>query len=178
MQITITARHFELTKAIRDYVETACSKLNKYFDQIITMHAVLALENSRNICELSLHAAKFSLQSEAEEMDMYLAIDNAVEKMEGQIKKLKDRITDHQKKALKQQFETYSRATDFQLDAKNHSRKTIKTKKVVTESLSLSEALEKLEASKEDFLIFKNIESDKINVLVTKDHELYKLLEP
>ncbi|HPV00387.1 MAG TPA: sigma 54 modulation/S30EA ribosomal C-terminal domain-containing protein, partial [Candidatus Cloacimonas acidaminovorans] len=105
-------------------------------------------------------------------------IDNAVEKMEGQIKKLKDRITDHQKKALKQQFETYSYATDFQLDAKNHSRKTIKTKKVVTESLSLSEALEKLEASKEDFLIFKNIESDKINVLVTKDHELYKLLEP
>ena len=80
MQITITARHFELTKAIRDYVESACSKLNKYFDQIIAMHVVLALENSRNICELSLHASKFKLQSQAEEMDMYLAIDNAVEK--------------------------------------------------------------------------------------------------
>jgi len=38
--------------------------------------------------------------------------------------------------------------------------------------------VEKLEASKEDFLIFKNIESDRINVLVTKDHEVYKLLEP
>ncbi len=57
-------------------------------------------------------------------------------------------------------------------------RKTIKTKRVVTESLSLSEAVEKLEASKEDFLIFKNIESDRINVLVTKDHNVYKLLEP
>ncbi len=178
MQITITARHFELTKAIRDYVETSCLKLKKYFDHIITVHVTLALENSRNLCELSLHAAKFSLQSQAEEMDMYLSIDNAIDKMEGQIKKLKDRITDHQKRALKEQFDDFSRATDFQVDAVDRKRKTIKTKRVVTEPLSVSEALEKLEASQEEYLIFKNIETDSINVLVTKDHEVYKLLEP
>ena len=178
MQITITARHFELTKAIRDYVETSCLKLKKYFDHIITVHATLALENSRNICELSLHAAKFSLQSQAEEMDMYLSIDNAVEKMEGQIKKLKDRITDHQKRALKEQFDDFSRATDIQVDAVDRKKKTIKTKRVVTEIMTVSEALELLEKSKEEYLIFKNIETDRINVLVPKDHEVYKLLEP
>ena len=178
MQITITARHFELTKAIRDYVETSCLKLKKYFDHIITVHATLALENSRNLCELSLHAAKFSLQSQAEEMDMYLSIDNALDKMEGQIKKLKDRITDHQKRALKEQFDDFSRATDFQVDAVDRKRKTLKTKRVVTEPLTVSEALEKLEGSQDEYLIFKNIETDSINVLVTKDHEVYKLLEP
>jgi len=178
MQITITARHFELTKAIRDYVETSCLKLKKYFDHIITVHATLALENSRNICELSLHASKFSLQSEAVEMDMYLSIDTALDKMEGQIKKLKDRITDHQKKALKDQFDDFSRATDIHVDSVDRNRKTIKTKRVVTEALSVPEALEKLEASKDEYLIFKNIETDSINVLVTKDHEVYKLLEP
>jgi putative sigma-54 modulation protein len=51
MQITITARHFELTKAIRDHVETACLKLDKYFDQIITIHITLA--------------SKFGLQSQS-----------------------------------------------------------------------------------------------------------------
>jgi ribosomal subunit interface protein len=45
MQITITARHFELTKAIRDHVETACLKIKKYFDHIITIHVTLAWEN-------------------------------------------------------------------------------------------------------------------------------------
>ena len=178
MQITITARHFELTKAIRDYVETSCLKLKKYFDHIITVHATLALENNRNICELSLHAAKFSLQSQTEEMDMYLAIDTAIEKMEGQIKKLKDRITDHQKRALKDQFDEFSRTTDIQVNSVNRARKTIKTKRVVTESLSVTEALEKMEAAKEEFLIFKNIETDRINVMVTKDHEFFKLFEP
>ena len=178
MQITITARHFELTKAIRDYVETSCLKLKKYFDHIIAVHVVLALENNRNICELSLHAAKFSLQSQAEEMDMYLSIDTAIDKMEGQIKKIKDRITDHQKRALKDQFDDFSRATDFQVDKVDRAHKTIKTKHVVTETLSIAEALEKIEDAKEDFLIFKNIETDSINVLVKKDQEFYKLFEP
>jgi len=178
MQITITARHFELTRAIRDYVETSCLKLKKYFDHIITVHATLALENSRNICELSLHAARFSLQSEAEEMDMYLSIDNAVEKMEGQIKKLKDRITDHQKRSVKDTFDEFSRTTDIHVNTVDRVRKTIKTKRVVTEVMTVAEALEKMESAKEDFMIFKNLETDRINVLVTKDHEMYKLLEP
>lgn len=178
MQITITARHFELTKAIRDYVETSCLKLKKYFDHIITVHVTLALENSRNICELSLHAAKFSLQSQSEEMDMYLSIDTAIDKMEGQIKKLKDRITDHQKRALKDQFEDFSRTTDIQVNSVDRARKTIKTKRVVTEAMTVTEALEKMELVKDEYLIFKNIETDSINVLVTKDHEYYKLLEP
>jgi hypothetical protein len=60
----------------------------------------------------------------------------------------------------------------------DRKRKTIKTKRVVTEPMSVPEALEKLEASKDEYLIFKNIETDSINVLVTKDHEFYKLLEP
>jgi len=178
MQITITARHFELTKAIRDYVESSCLKLKKYFDQIITIHVTLALENSRNICELSLHAGKFGLQAQAEEMDMYLSIDNALDKMEAQIKKLKDRVTDHQKRALKEQFDDFSRASDIQINNTDRVRRTIKTKRVITEALEIHEALEKMDENKDDFLIFRNIETDRINVLVKKDNENFKLFEP
>ena len=178
MQITITARRFELTKAIRDYVESSCLKLKKYFDQIITIHVTLALENSRNLCELSLHAGKFGLQATAEEMDMYLSIDTALDKMEAQIKKLKDRVTDHQKRALKEQFTDFSRASDIRVNNKDHARKTIKTKRVITEPMEIQEAMDKMQASKEDFFIFRNIETDRINVLVKRDSENYKLFEP
>lgn len=179
MQITITARHFELTKAIRDYVETSCLKLKKYFDHIITIHATLALENNRNICELSMHASHFNLQSTSEEMDMYLAIDTAVDHLEVQIKKLKDRVTDHQKRALKDQFEPFSRSSIIALGEKNKKPNlTIKTKRMVAETLSSEEAIERLQDSKGDFLIFKNVESDRINVLVKKDDEHFRLIEP
>ncbi|PKN79613.1 MAG: ribosomal subunit interface protein [Candidatus Cloacimonetes bacterium HGW-Cloacimonetes-1] len=178
MQITITARHFELTKAIRDHVENSCLKVKKYFDHIITVHVTLALENSRNICEISLHASKFSLQSEAEEMDMYQSIDNALDKMEVQIKKLKDKVTDHQKKALKDQFDDFSRASLIHINGTNKSRKTLKTKRVVPETLSVQEALDKVDFIKDEYLIFKNVETDRINVLVRKDDEHFKLFEP
>jgi len=178
MQITITARHFELAKAIRDYVETSCLKLEKYFDNIINIHVTLGLENNRNICEIALNASRFSLQSQAEEMDMYLSIDNAMDRMEGQIKRLKDRVTDHQKKALKDHFHEFSRESDFQMNRENHVRKMVKTKRVVPEIMSVQEALEKIDGQKEEFLIFKNVESDRLNVLVKRDDQNYKLFEP
>ncbi len=176
MQITITARHFELTKAIRDHVERSCEKLEKYFDHIITVHITMALENSRNLVEMSLHASHFSLQSEAEEQDMYLALDSVIEKMEMQIKKLKDKVTDHQKKSLK--HEDYFHANLFEKDEATSKRKLVHTKRIVTESLSVQEAIDRFEDHKEPYFVFRNIESDRINVLIKKDDSNFKLLEP
>lgn len=177
MQISITARHFELTKAIRDHVETSCLKIKRYFDQIITIHITLAWENNRNICEMSLHASKFNLQSQSEEVDMYLAIDNSIDKMEAQIKKLKDRVTDHQKRSVKE-FGSFSRASIYQYGTSTEPKKMIKTKRVIPETLSVQEAIERLGASEDGYFIFKNVETDGINVLVRKDETHFKLFEP
>ncbi len=175
MQITITARHFELTKAIRDHVESACEKLERYFDQIINLHVTLTLDNTRNNCEISLHASKFNLQSESEENDMYLAIDTTIDRMEHQLKKLKDKVTDHKKKSL---LENSGFSRTYLYKREDSEKKLIKTKRVIPEYMSTDEAVEKLDDSKEYFLIFKNIETDRINVLVRKDDAHYKLLEP
>lgn len=177
MQITITARHFELTKAIRDHVETACLKLDKYFDQIINIHVTLAWENNRNLCEMSLHASKFGLQSQSEEVDMYLAIDTTIDKMEVQIKKLKEKVTDHHKMSIKE-LDDYSRASLYQTNAQNQTKKLIKTKRVVPETLTVQEAISRLDSSEEGYFIFKNVETDGINVLVRKDETHFKLFEP
>jgi putative sigma-54 modulation protein len=177
MQITITARHFELTKAIRDHVETACLKLSKYFDQILNIHVTLAWENSRNLCEMSLHASKFGLQSQSEEVDMYLSIDNTIDKMEAQIKKLKERVTNHQKRSIKE-LDDFSRASLYQINGEDDTKKLIKTKRVVPETLSIQEAMERLTKSEDGYFIFKNVETDGINVLVRKDETHFKLFEP
>jgi ribosome hibernation promoting factor len=87
MQITITARHFHLTNAIRDHINDSVFKLEKYFENIMTAHFVLSFENNQNKVELVMHVPKHNLKSETSEKDMYLAIDNAVDKMEQQVKK-------------------------------------------------------------------------------------------
>jgi putative sigma-54 modulation protein len=178
MQITITARHFDLTKAIREHVEEACEKLVKYFDQIINLHLTLSLEHGRNTVEVQLHASHFSLTSEDEQHDMYLAIDNAIEKMESQIKKLKDRVTDHQKKRLKDDLHiSYANLLE-RTPPSGATRKVVKTKRIVAESMTINEAIDRFEEIADPYLIFMNVETDRINVLVKKDEEHYRLIEP
>jgi len=175
MQITITARHFELTNAIRDYVEQSCEKLSRYFDQILNIHLTLSYENSRNIVEMSLHASKFNINSESEEMDMYIALDSAIEKMETQIKKLKDKVTDHQKKSVIRD-PNFFYSNFFETSSTN--KKMIKTKRVKAETMSVSDAIDQLAQKDMPYMIFKNLETDRVNVLVKKTDQLYKLIEP
>ena len=177
MQITITARHFNLTKAIRDTIEDSCEKLSRYFDQIVTVHITLSLENSRNLVDMSLHASKFNLQAQAEAMDMYLAINEAIDNMEAQIKKLKDKVTDHKKKRLKEDPRfVYDHL--YEHDTAQKTRRVIKTKRFVADAMTVDEAVDQIEKTDETFLIFRNVETDSINVLVKQDKNHFKVLEP
>lgn len=177
MQISITARHFELTKPIRDYVEESCEKLTRYFDHIINIHMTLTLENTRNIVEMSMHASKFNLQSVSEEMDMYVAIDAAIEKMEVQLKKLKDKVTDHQKKSvMKDPNFFYSNL--FERTSNPSGQRMVKTKRIHADIMSVADAIDQLAAKEKPYMIFRNLETDRINVLVKKNDQFFKLIEP
>jgi len=177
MQITITARHFDLTKAIRESVEESCEKLTRYFDHIVNIHITLGLENSRNLVDMTLHAAKYTLVAQAEAMDMYIAITEAVDNMEAQIKKLKDKVTDHQKRRTKDDPK-YVYANLYEHDSHKKTRKVVKTKRMVADIMSVDDAIEKLLEIEDDYFIFKNIETDRINVLVKKDKDNFRLFEP
>jgi len=176
MQITITARHFNLTKAIRDSIEDSCEKLSRYFDQIVNIHITLSIENSRNIVDMSLHASKFNLQANAVAMDMYMAINEAIDNMEAQIKKLKDKVTDHQKKRIKDDPKfVYSNLYEHNVSEK--TKRVVKTKRMVADTMTVNDAIDHLSGIEEDYFFFKNVETDEINIITKKDN-YYKLLEP
>ncbi len=178
MQLTITARHFELTNAIRDYIEKACDKLTRYFDQIINVHFVLELQNNRNFAEMKLHASHFNLQSQSEEHDMYLSIDSTIDKMESQVKKLKDKITDHQRKKSLKANTHFVYDNLFEKGEPKKNKRMLKTKRTIAEPMTTSEAIDRCVESEKEFYIFKNVETDRINVVVQKDPQHFRLLEP
>jgi len=173
MQISITARHFDLTNAIRDHINESCVRLERYFDHIMTANFILSFEKNGNKVELIVHAPKHNLKCDTVEKDMYLAIDNAVDKMEKQIKKMKDKWIDHNKKSLKENLHfVYA-----DLIERNEGKKVVKIKRILAENLTVQNALEKFDNTDSIYLVFKNIETDKINVLIKKDKEHYKLIE-
>lgn len=171
MQITITARHFDLTNAIKDHIEESSERLDRYFDHIMNVHFILVLENNQSHVEMVLHAPRNIFRTDALDKDMYLAIDSAIDKMEAQVKKLKDKWTDHHKRSLKKNTEfVYANLIEQKGD-----RRRVKIKRIPPEAMTLDEAMDKIEEDNEFFLIFRDIETDSVSVLVRKDDTHYKL---
>lgn len=98
MEIITTARHFDLTPAIREHGEKRLQKLTRYSDRITKTNVVLIREKHRQIAEITLHVNGSDLVSREESNDLFLSIDRAVENLERQIKRHKERLVDRNRK--------------------------------------------------------------------------------
>ncbi len=91
--IQITGRHLEVTQAIQDYFKSKFEKVERHFDHITNVHAVLTIEKPNHIVEATVHAsghADLFAQGKAE--NMYAAIDALMDKLDRQILKHKAKI--------------------------------------------------------------------------------------
>lgn len=95
MNIELTGHHIEITDSLRDYVKSKFEKLERHFDHVTNVHTVLSVEKLRQKAEATIHVSGGNLFAEAENEDMYAAIDALTDKLDRQIKKHKEKLTDH-----------------------------------------------------------------------------------
>jgi len=95
MQINLTGHHVEITPALRNYVENKCQRMERHFDHVTNMHVVLQIEKQRQKAEATVYVSGAQLFAEAENDDMYAAIDILVDKLDTQIRKHKSKLKDH-----------------------------------------------------------------------------------
>ena len=92
MKISVTFRNTEGEDWQNTYVEERLTKLKKYIDHPVDAHVILSVEKFRNTAEIHLMANGLNINSKEQDKDMHLAIDNAIEKIERQLKKHKEKI--------------------------------------------------------------------------------------
>lgn len=95
MQVNLTGHHIEITPALRDYVDNKLERLERHFDQVTTAHCVLTVEKLRHKAEATINVSGGRIFADAVENDMYAAIDGLIDKLDRQIKKHKEKLTDH-----------------------------------------------------------------------------------
>lgn len=95
MQLNITGHHIDITPALRDYVSDKLQRLERHFDHVTNVHVVLCVEKLRNKAEATVSISGGNLFADSEEDDMYAAIDALTDKLDRQIKKHKEKLTDH-----------------------------------------------------------------------------------
>lgn len=91
MQINVSGHHVEVTPALRDYVNTKLSKLQRHFDHITNTDVTLSVEKLIQKAEASVHVAGADLFAACESEDMYAAIDTLTDKLDRQLIKHKEK---------------------------------------------------------------------------------------
>lgn len=99
MQFTLTGHHIEITPALRDYVGTKLTKVERHFDNMTDIHCILTVEKLLHKAEATIHVSGGIIHADSVDEDMYAAIDNLADKLDRQIKKHKEKATDHRAKS-------------------------------------------------------------------------------
>jgi putative sigma-54 modulation protein len=95
MQINLTGHHVDITDSMRDYVNNKMERLERHFDNVTDVHVILSVEKLRHKAEATMHLSGNNLFADATEEDMYAAIDGLVDKLDRQVKKHKEKVTNH-----------------------------------------------------------------------------------
>jgi ribosomal subunit interface protein len=94
MQINLSGHHLYITDAIRNHVTDKFARLERHSDHIINVHVILELEKNRQKAEAKVHLGGVELFADAEEEDLYVAIDKLVDKLDRQLLKQKEKTLD------------------------------------------------------------------------------------
>ena len=98
MQLDLTGHHIEITDSLRNYVDGKMERIERHFDKLTSTHVILSVESVRHKAEATINMRGNNVFAESTEDNMYAAIDSLVDKLDRQVKKHKEKITDHHQK--------------------------------------------------------------------------------
>jgi ribosome hibernation promoting factor len=94
MKLTVTGRNIEITDAIRNHLDSKMQKTIQELGEKADVHVALSVEKHRHFAEITVKTKGFTVHGEEETNDLYVAMDNALVKIEKQLRKHKDRAKD------------------------------------------------------------------------------------
>src|SRR5262245_19833343 len=95
MRLNITFRNLEATDALKQYASEKIERVHKYLDRAGEAHVVLSLERHLQHADISIHAGTFLLRGREKSEDMYASIDLAMDKIERQLRRYKEKLKHH-----------------------------------------------------------------------------------
>lgn len=190
MRISITGRHMEMTDALKSHIEGRLERIRGHFDRVIDADVVLDVEKHRHIAEINIHANGVHLHGKESSTDMYASIDAVVDKLDKQVRRYKDRKTRSQSRRGKGAMEYEHHIIEMEQPVAvpedeqegdvvaNGGHRVVKRETLRMKPMEVAEAAEHLEMDSEPFLVFSNAQTQKVNVLYSRDDGTLGLIEP
>lgn len=176
MKISLTFRNTEGEGWQKEYVDERLNKMNKYIDRPVDTHVILSVEKFRNVAEVNMIADGLNINAKEEAKDMHLAIDNAIEKIERQLKKHKEKMRGHKTNLTRAEGITAIDAMSEEMEEEPET-KLVETRKVVLQPMSLDDAVMEMDVSKQRFIIYRDSSSENVSLIYRRDDGHYTLIQ-
>ena len=173
MRITISGKNIELTEGLKQAVEEKLSKLEKFFKPDTDVYVTLSVEKDRQKIEVTIPAKGHVIRSEQVSNDMYVSIDLVEEVIERQLRKYKTKIVDKEKAG-----DHFQKAFIEKEYEEEDEVKIQRTKKFDIKPMYPEDACVQMELLGHTFFVFRNAETDEVNVVYKRKNNTYGLIEP
>lgn len=173
MKYNIRGNKIEVTEAINDYITSKVSKLEKYLDDNdeVEAKALISTRGKDQKVEVTIWSGKYNIRAEEVNPDLYAAIDLVVDKLERQFKKYRGKLTN--KRVSKEDFPSVEIEEYFE----DEEQTIVKRKEVYLKPIDEEEAITQMELLGHSFFVFKNVDTNKINVVYKRNDGDYGVIE-
>lgn len=103
MNLNINGHHLEVTPAIRNYVIEKLDRVKRHFDHVIDASVTISVVKLVQRADVTLHVRGKDIHAEASHENLYAAIDALADKLDRQVLRHKDKLTNHNHTPLKHQ---------------------------------------------------------------------------
>jgi putative sigma-54 modulation protein len=172
MQISVTFRQIEPSEALKNYVTDRLNKFTRYLDGPVEAHVVLGLEKFRHLADVTIDNNGRIIKGKEENNDMYAAIDLVMDKIDLQLKKVRDKLKNP--KGDRSRSTVAAAAEPEEAPA----LPALRRKRVEVPALQLTDAVELMQSGKDDLLVFTNVASGSLHILYRRQDGTYVLVEP
>lgn len=177
MQITFTFKNFEPSEHLKKYATTRFEKLGKYAGMDnAELQINLSVEKFRQKAEVLFTGDDLNLSTYEESEDMYSTIDLALDKMDAQVRKLKEKLKDKRRARGTVRMDVLSFAD---VDEGGERVPTIiETDAYEPKPMAVEEAAMQLDSLGYEFLVFLNADTERVNVIYLRKSGDYGLIDP
>ncbi|WP_265821595.1 ribosome hibernation-promoting factor, HPF/YfiA family [Geovibrio ferrireducens] len=168
MNVQITARNIEITDAIRSYAEKKVAKLEKYFDHITEANVLLEVQKNLHIVEVLITAKGVFMKGLEKSEDLYASIDLAVDKIEKQLVKYKEKLKN--KKLMEKEFKAPLKLNVLDVESFDSDEpRVVVSKDMPVKPMDVEEAVMQMDLLNKTFFVFRNAETSELSVVYRRD---------
>lgn len=173
MRFIISGKNIDVTDGLKTAIYEKIGKLEKYFTPDTEIHVTLSVEKERQKIEVTIPMKGNIVRAEEVSSDMYVSIDLVEEVIERQLRKYKNKLLEQKQVAVN--FNKSFVEEDVEAD---DDIKIIRTKKFAVKPMDAEEACVQMELLGHNFFVFRNADTDEVNVVYKRKANTYGLIEP